>query len=132
MGPHAVWHSCTRHAQALTVRCKDCPLHSRISTQLAESSPLPSPSCLSRYSAGVGKNCRQTDELLYEAEMVEKGCDRLLASPQTVSGFNSYLPLCLQVSCPLLEAARILGLPLYVAVPPLRTSIQLPHPKTEL
>ena len=32
----------------LSVHCKDCHLHSRGSTQLAERTPDPSPSCLSR------------------------------------------------------------------------------------
>ena len=51
------------HAQALSVHCLDCHLHSRCSTQPAERTPEPSPSCLSQYSSGVGEHCRQRDEL---------------------------------------------------------------------
>ena len=70
------------HAQASSVCCDDCHLHSRCSIQPAERTPKPSPSCLSRYSSSVGEHFRQLD-VLSEAKGMEKGCERLLTSPQS-------------------------------------------------
>lgn len=96
------------NAQAFSVHYNDFDMYSRCSTQPAERTPEPSPCCFCRYSSGVGEHRQQRDEL-YEAQGVERGCDRLLTSLQYPSSTRIVLFACMP--CPLLETPRVLGLP---------------------